>query len=311
MSERISNKFQAVCLGAAIGEAIGMPAEGMTPQKIAETLGSPGGYANRPASPDFSPLAAGHSARQTEALLSVLATSNPLPDLQEFAFTLKQAFSAYPEKWPLSTTFPWPPFPDGGHYTFSFAIPASRLLYEERATVSQLVDWMHTLTPSSAVWRQSIWLYLRLLNYLYGQNIEHFDPDQFLTHAAQFVREAERYFPGEFKIRRRMQVTEPMMDDALERIAASCGNISNQAEDVITFVGVVFYRHFSDMRASISEAARLGGSSEATCFYLGSLHGALGGMQALPEDWVDGYGERTRVEAALERFESHMSARNG
>ncbi len=303
MSDQITYRFQAACLGAAIGEAIGMPAEEMTPEQVSSTFGTITGYRARPEADDFSPVEAGYSTRQTEALLSVLSASAPLPDLQEFAFTVKQALNTYPEKWPKSTTFAWPPFPDGGHYTFSFAIPAARLLKEGLVTMEDLAEWMQTLTPSSVVWQQSIWLYLRLLVFLFETEREDFDPDEFLENAAKYIREAEKRFPGDYKIRRRMQVTEPMMDEPLQDIAKSCGGVSKLAEDMITFVGAVFYRHHDDFKKAVTEAANLGGASEASCFYLGSLFGALGGMEAIPEDWLEGYADRERVEAALEKFE--------
>ena len=306
MSDIIKSKFKAVCMGAAIGEAIGMPAEEMTPEQIASRLGEITGFMARPEAEDFSAIQAGHSARQTEAMLSVLAASSPLPDLQEFAFIVKQALNKYPEKWPKSTTFAWPPFPDGGHYTFSFAIPASRLLYEGRVTVDELTTWMLTLTPSSVVWQQSIWLYLRMLTYLYDQDPKTFDADEFLVSATHFILEAEKYFPGDYKIRRRMQVTEPMMEEPLDRIAKSCGDVSKLAEDMITFVGVVFHRHHKDYKTALLAAANLGGESEASCFYLGSLLGALGGESMLPYNWLEEYVERDRVTAVLEKFEENI-----
>ncbi|MEX0681030.1 MAG: ADP-ribosylglycohydrolase family protein [Balneolales bacterium] len=311
MSDIIKDKFKATCLGAALGEAIGMPAEGMIPNQVASILGVISGFKNRPEADDFSSVPAGYSTRQTEALLSVLAASAPLPDLQEFAFTVKQALNQFPEKWPKSTTFAWPPFPDGGHYTFSFAIPASRILNEGRADVHELIEWMHSLTPSSVVWQQSVWLYLRLLNYLYDQDSATFDPDEFLVCATKFTKEAEEHFPGDYKIRRRMQVTEPMMNEPLDVIAKACGNVSKQAEDMITFVGAVFYRYHRDYKKALTGAANLGGASEASCFYLGSLLGALGGSAVLPDDWLIGYAERGRVEAALEKFEENVKENIG
>ncbi len=296
---------------AAVGEAIGMPAQDLMPKQVASKPGVITGFAARPEAEDLHPVEAGHSTRQTEALIAVLKASKPLPDLQEFAFSLKQALNQYPEKWPKSTTFAWPPFPDGGHYTFSFAVPASRLLREEKVTVKELIDWMHTLTPSSVVWQQSIWLYLRLLDFLYGQDAETFDPDEFLVNATRFIVEAEEHFPGDYKIRRRMQVTEPMMDEPLEDIARSCGNVSKLAEDMITFVGAVFYRHHSDYKKALTEAANLGGESEASCFYLGSLFGALYGSDCLPQEWLDGYAERSRINKALEKFEENLREKIG
>ncbi len=311
MSDQIKNRFQATCLGAAIGEAIGMPAEDLKPEQVSSTFGEITGFRERPEAEDFSPVAAGHSTRQTEAMLSVLTASAPLPDLQEFAFTIKQALNKYPEKWPKSTTFAWPPFPDGGHYTFSFAIPAALLLSEKQVTVKELQEWMHSLTPSSVVWQQSIWLYLRLLVYLYETDKDSFEPDEFLENATKYILEAEKLFPGDYKIRRRMQVTEPMMEEPLEDIAKSCGGVSKLAEDMITFVGAVFYRHHNDFKKAVTAAANLGGASEASCFYLGSLIGALGGKEALPDDWLHGYAERGRVEAGLRKFEVRAESSSG
>lgn len=304
MSEIIQDKFKAMCLGAGIGEAIGMPSEGMKPREVLSELGEIKGYIDRPERDDFLRLEKGHSARQTEALLSVLAASNPLPDLQEFAFLLKQALNQYPEKWPKSTTFAWPPFPDGGHYTFAFAIPVARQLNEGKVTRDSLAKWLQSLTPSSVVWQQSIWLYIRLLDYLFPLAPDDFEPDEFLSNAAKYIREAEVHFPGDYKIRRRMQVTEPMMEEPLELIAASCGGVSKLAEDMITFVGAVFCRYYKDYKKALTGAASIGGSSEASGFYLGSLMGALGGMEVLPEKWLEEYKDRERVEKAVNHFEN-------
>lgn len=308
MSDKIRNRFRATCVGAAIAEAVGMPAEEMKPEQVASVFGTITGFRERREADDFSPVAAGHSTRQTEAMLAVLASSDPLPDLQEFAFTIKQSLNTYPEKWPKSTTFAWPPFPDGGHYTFSFAIPAARLLHEGRVSAAELIPWMQSLTPSSVVWQQSIWLYLRLLDYLFGRDTQDFDADEFLENATKYILEAERHFPGDYKIRRRMQVTEPMMDEPLEDIAQSCGGVSKLAEDMITFVGAVFYRHHKDFKTAVTAAANLGGASEASCFYLGSLFGALGGPEALPEDWLADYAGRDQVVAALSAFEERAGS---
>lgn len=306
MTDQLKNRFLACCLGASAGEAIGIPAEGMSPEEVYSRYGEIKDYHPRTETEEFFPLEAGQSARQTEALLAVLASSRPLPDLQEFAFILKQALNRYPEKWPRSTTFAWPPFPDGGHYTFSFALPAARLLHEGRIDTPGLVDWMQTLTPSSIVWQQSIWLYIRLLDHLFGQSVQTFDPDTFLAHAARFVREAEGHFPGEFKIRRRMQVTEPLMDRPLDDIARSCGKVSSLAEDMITFVGAVFYHHYRDMMKALGAAAGQGGASEASCFYLGSLFGALCGMKALPDRLISGYSGKQRILDAVDHFEKTL-----
>ena len=106
-----------------------------------------------------------------------------------------------------------------------------------------------------------------------------------------------------------MQVTEPMMDEELDLIAKSCGDVSKLAEDMIIFVGAVFYRHYNDYKKALSAAANLGGESEASCFYLGSLLGALGGSDILPVKWINGYAERNRVEAVVDKFEAFIRER--
>jgi hypothetical protein len=299
MKHNINDRFLASCVAASLGESIALPTEGMKPEQIQTTFGEIKGPVARPDSVDFYPLSAGSTARQTEAMLAVIKASHPLPDLQGFAFNIKDAFNRFQMLWPKNATFPWPPFPDEGHYTFAFAMPAAFRLASGQSSTAELSEWLKSLSPVSVVWQQGTWIYLRLLADLYVMDEKNFSASKFLKRAMFFADEAEDLFPHDYKMKRRMQVTEPLLDEPLSEVAKACGDINNAADNILAFVGNAFYKHNDDFEKAILSTANLGGTSGAVGFYLGSLIGALRGQSNLPGAWLHSLNVKESVTSAV------------
>lgn len=299
MNKNLNDRFLACCIAASLGESIAMPAEGMTPGQVQEHFGKINGPVARPDSPEFYTLPAGSTARQTEAMLAVLKASKPLPDLQGFAFNIKDAFNRFQMLWPKSATFPWPPFPDEGHYTFSFAMPAAYRLAAGKNNVGELGEWLKSLSPVSVVWQQGTWIYLRLLADLFVTDEVDFNADQFLKKAIEYADEAEDLFPHDYKMKRRMLVTEPLLNTPLDEVAKSCGNINNAADNILAFVGNAFYKYNDSFENAVLATANLGGTSGAVGFYLGSLIGALRGQRVLPGAWLNKLNVKESVSTSV------------
>ncbi|MEX0929061.1 MAG: ADP-ribosylglycohydrolase family protein [Balneolales bacterium] len=302
-----THKFNACCQAAALGESFGMPAEGLSPSEIRSQYGVIDTLTDRRESDALYELPAGSTAKQTEALLAILKASDPLPDLQTFAFNVKDAYNRHPAKWPKATTFPWPPFPDGGHYSLAFAVPAAWQLSQKQVDVKQLGTWLTSLEPVSVVWQQGVWVYLRMLDWLFGLVPPEFDRSVCLKKIAQYIDEAERLFPNEFKLRRRMQLIDPVLNESPEKISKVCGDVSSDAENILAFTGAVFYRHPHNFKQALTEAANAGGSAEAVSFYVGSLLGALHGKEVLPEEWMNHLLEKKRIEDEVEHYRKILS----
>lgn len=299
MKHNLNDRFLASCVAASLGESIALPTEGMTPEQISKEFGLVNGPMARPDSDEFYPLAAGSTARQTEAMLAVIKASRPLPDLQGFAFNIKDAFNRFQMLWPKNATFPWPPFPDEGHYTFAFAMPAAYRLAAGKSNASELGEWLKSLSPVSIVWQQGTWIYLRLLANLYVMDEKDFDAAAFLKSAMYFADEAEDLFPHDHKMKRRMQVTEPLLDRPLIEVAQACGNINNAADNILAFVGNAFYKYNDDFEKGLLATTNLGGTSGAVGFYLGSLIGALRGQNQLPAAWLHQLKVKESVTSAV------------
>jgi ADP-ribosylglycohydrolase len=299
MTSQLNDRFLACCLAASLGESVAMPSEGMSPEKVASVFNKITGPVARPESDLFYPLPAGSTARQTEAMLAVLKASKPLPDLQGFAFNIKDAFNRFQMLWPKSATFPWPPFPDEGHYTFAFALPAAYRLASGKNTAPELAEWLKSLSPVSIVWQHGVWIYLRLLNDLFHSDPADFDARGFLSNAMHYADEAESHFPNDHKMKRKMQVTEPLLDAPLSQVAKSCGSINNAADNILAFVGNAFYKHHNSFENALIETSNLGGTSGAVGFYLGSLIGALHGKSIMPGAWLGTLNVRESVESTV------------
>jgi ADP-ribosylglycohydrolase len=299
MTNQLNDRFLACCVAASLGESVALPAEGMSPEQIKLIFLSITEPVARPESEMFYPLPAGSTARQTEAMLAVLKASKPLPDLQGFAFNIKDAFNRFQILWPKSATFPWPPFPDEGHYTFAFALPAAYRLASGKNTTGELAEWLKSLSPVSVVWQQGVWIYLRLLNDLFHADAASFNPAIFVSKAMQYVDEAEVHFPNDHKMKRKMQITEPLLEAPLDIAAKSCGEINNAADNILAFVGNAFYKHHGNFEEALIATTNLGGTSGAVGFYLGSLIGALHGKNILPGAWLSKLNVRESVESAV------------
>ncbi len=299
MKPTLNDRFLASCVAASLGESIALPTEGMNPEQIRAHFGTISGPVARPDSPDFYPLAPGSTARQTEALLAVLKASRPLPDLAGFAFNIKDAFNRFQMLWPKNAAFPWPPFPDEGHYTFAFAFPAAYRLAAGKSTKAELAEWLKSLSPVSVVWQQGTWIYLRLLAKLYVTDEATFSAADAMKSAMEFADEAEDLFPHDHKMKRKMQVTEPLLDRPLSEVASACGNIDHAAENILTFVGNAFYKYHNDFETGLLSTTHQGGTSGAVGFYLGSLIGALRGQHTLPGAWLHQLKVKESVSSAV------------
>ncbi|MEX0685265.1 MAG: ADP-ribosylglycohydrolase family protein [Balneolales bacterium] len=297
-----SDKLLASCLGAALGESFGMPVEGLTSAEINKIYGEVETILPRQESDVFQALPAGSTAKQTEALLAILNASNPLPELQEFAFNIKDAYNRQQAKWPRSTTFPWPPFPDGGHYSLAFAIPAAWLYFQNRVNQGTLETWLKSLEPVSPVWQQSVWVYLRMLDWLFDAKPQDFDRGLYLKSIYQFIEEAENQVPHDSKLREKMQQVEPLLDESVEEIGKACGGVDVAAENILVFALSMLYRNPDSYEKALLEAANAGGATEAATFYLGSLLGALHGQEVFPATWLDKFSEQERIISEVERY---------
>lgn len=291
----LAERFVATCVGAAVGESIGMPVEGLDSGQIEKEFDIIEGLNARPDSSDYAALPAGSYARQTEALIAVLRASRPLPDLQTFASNLKETFVKYPDKWPRNSTFPWPPFPDEGHYTFAFAIPGAWQMLNGKLGEKDAEDWIRSLEPVSVVWKHGTWIYMRLLHWLFTRTGGPLNKKQFIDQIMAFTEEAEEKFPGDHKMKRRMQLIAPLLDENLDDIARACGGIDQSAHNVLAFVGAVFYQYGGRFDEALIAAANRGGSSGAVGFYLGSLSAAFGGGAVIPDNWQGMLNEKDRL----------------
>jgi hypothetical protein len=309
MPTTLQTRFIASCLGGALGESIGMACEGMTPERIQEQFGRIKGPAPRPESLEFYPLPAGSTARQTEALLAVLKSSSPLPDLPRFAFHIKDAFNRFPTLWPKDAAFAWPPFPDEGHYTFAFALPAAYSLAQGERSSEQLADWLKSFAPVSIVWQQGTWVYLRLLSWLFGEDPTNFDRDLFISQTLHFMDEAESHFPHDHKLKRRMRTIQPMLGGNLDQVARLCGHVDVAAENILCVVGAVFHKYAHEPKSALLEGANLGGCTGAVTFYTGTLLGALHGRHALPESWIETMRVHESVEHAARQYVQTVDSR--
>ena len=68
----------------------------------------------------------------------------------------------------------------------------------------------------------------------------------------EYADEAESHFPHDYKMKRRMQLTEPLLSQPLDVVASACGDINNNADNVLAFVGSAFFKHHNSFEQALT-----------------------------------------------------------
>ncbi len=288
----IASRFRGAIFGFATSDAQATPFKWHKPEEVAH-LKLEGEYVNRPGNALMPHLPAGYTTRDTEALIAVLKSSTPLPDLLHFAFNLKAAFTTFPEKWRVGTVFPWPPFPDKSHFTLAFSLPAAYRLAAGMIDADQLNAWIQRLSPASVIWQQCIFVYTNLLASLMNGSVTKATA---WKEADRLAETAEALFPG-------ASLLDPFMN-SLESVSGySDGGrfsdgIPETAHTSLALAIHAFSTGDSALPVMLQPVVSLGGDTGAAC-YAGALWGAANGVEAIPGALITPLQDSVRLEAGI------------
>ena len=85
-------------------------------------------------------------------------------------------------------------------------------------------------------------------------------------------------------------------------------NVKGFVVDTVAFALAAWKRHPRDYRAAILEAVRAGGDTDTVAAIVGGIVGAAVGREGIPREWLDGMAEWPRSVAWMERLGGRLAS---
>lgn len=304
MAEELLDRFRGCMLGLAVGDALGMPVEGLTRDQIRDCLGE----VREMVAPDQDHFHCGLSPGQytddTEQTLLLAETiiEAGFFDVERFASKLAdwgRCWIADPSKnrgvgWTSRTAIqellrnrPWQ---EAGLSTPTCGsamrtAPIGLVYHCNLDLVARYADQQSRPTHSSKAARAgSIAVAVGVALSLLG-----FAPPRVLEMAAAFSERVDRDFSRRLLIIKELHKLDPA--EALAEIGTS--------PTVVETVPAAFYCHLNfEPEEALITAASSGGDTDSIASIAGALAGASRGSAWVPDRWLSCLEERERIEAA-------------
>lgn len=133
--------------------------------------------------------------------------------------------------------------------------------------------------------------------------IDTLDRDAFWSELTQMVEWAETQLGGEdASVSMRLHQLAGHLDEFPLDLRDLCGGVSVRADEAWPYAVAMFARGPHLVENSLLSAINVGGDADTTGAMLGALLGALHGWSAFPDEWHDGLEARAELEAQAKAF---------
>ncbi len=299
MTSALENTLAGCLVGTSIGDALGLPAEGLSRSRQSRMF--PGleeyhFFLNRGMTSDDSE----HTLMLTQALISSRETPEKLR--QRFSWKLRFWLLGLPAGLGATTLKAclrlWLGIPPERSGLFSAGnAPAMRsailgIVYgQDLQTLRKYVRAITRLThtdPAAEYGAMAVALAASL-----GSRYQRVDPEQYY----EYVKEACRNDDSNFIVLMRKTTRSVQKKESLREflIRLKCGDgISGYIEHTVPAVIHIWLTHQDNFRLALLETVHAGGDTDTTAAIMGAIMGARVGYDDLPTDWVEGLMEWPR-----------------
>ncbi len=108
----------------------------------------------------------------------------------------------------------------------------------------------------------------------------------------------------DYTLGKRIELSFRKRKEAPDKVFSEIGT-SYVVYETIPSAFYCFSRHFEDPEKAVIEAVNAGGDTDTIACITGALCGALHGVEAFPERWINGLENRKRVELAADLISEH------
>ncbi len=300
LKQELEQKYVGMVVGAAVGDALGMPAEGLSREEIKDKFGLIQHYLRPQKDSKLNYLQPGQYTDDTQLLLATIKgmTEYDTYDLEYFVAeilkveelrgagmaTSKALKQLKKGEFKLSTGRE-----DLGAGAMTRVAPLA-LLSQHRSHVSYslLVEEVTALTHKGDVALASAFLYGNILATLvtgYGANLESQEGIRDFLHSVSICQSWDS--KNILKLKHSVSSIGRCLEKSEERYAA-CFKLSGSVLDVLPAALYSFLKSPTNFEESILRAVNLGGDTDTIAFVTGQLSGAYNGAEIIPIPFLRG-----------------------
>ena len=148
---------------------------------------------------------------------------------------------------------------------------------------------------------------VRLL--LQAANVDAFDRESFWTTLLQDTIWAEDRLGGDHRVSERLRTLTDIIDAFPLDLRDACDGVSVRADEAWPFAVAMVARRAHLLENTLLSGINVGGDADTTGAMMGAMLGALHGWTAFPDEWHDGLEDAARLEEEAQAFVEGLLAR--
>lgn len=316
-----SDRITGALLGTAVGDALGMPIEGLSHQNVRTYYK---GIKKYRADDQRGDLAEGQWTDDTQFTFALARAMTEAPGPEAWPARAAEAYVALrPEarRWGPTTTdavdrlaegTPWQEAGDAERPTDGAAMRAAPLGAWWAAAVASRSEALAAIRPVLAVTHRHPVAVAAGFGQAFAvrtalqQTVEAFEADAFWADLIDAVTWAEEELGGGERVSTRLHQLAGHLDEFPLDLRDLCGGVGVRADEAWPFAVAMFARAPHLIENTLLSAINVGGDADTTGAMLGALLGALHGWAAFPDEWRDGLEARAELEAQAEALARWM-----
>lgn len=312
------DRIVGTLLGTAVGDALGMPIEGLSHQNVRTYYKGIKEFRDDEERGDLDAGQWTDDTQMTFALVRALSSSSDPADWPVEVGEAYVALRSDARRWGRTSTAAIDRLANGSapeeagipdRATDGAAMRAAPLGAwwaatnvgrEEAFRVMRSVLGVTHRHPSAlaAGWGQVVAVRTLLL----FDDLDSFDRGTFWATIVEATRAAERRLGGDHRVSDRLQSLEGMLDSFPLDLRDACDGVGVTADEAWPFSCAMVARRPHLLENTLLSGINVGGDADTTGAMIGAMLGALHGWSAFPTEWKDGLDERDRLVSEAQTF---------
>lgn len=317
-----TDEITGALLGTAVGDALGMPIEGLSHQNVRTYYKGIKEYRADEERQDLDKGQWTDDTQFTFALARALVDAETLDEWPARAAEAYIALQSEARRWGSTTTAAVERLADGTSWQESGtpdrpsdgaamrAAPlgawwAAREASREEAfeVIRSLLEITHRHPAAVAAGFGQAFAVRQAL----GQTVDDFDRLSFWAALIETTMWAEGQLGGDHRVSRRLTQLRGHLREFPLDLRDRCDGVGVRADEAWPFAVAMFARAPHLIENTLLSGINVGGDADTTGAMMGALLGALHGWSAFPEEWQDGLEARSELEAQVEAFAKRLN----
>jgi ADP-ribosylglycohydrolase len=322
-----SDSITGACLGTAVGDALGMPIEGISHQNVRTYYKGIKEYRDDEQRGDLDAGQWTDDTQMTFAVVRAITAASEPGEWPELVAEQYVALRGEARRWGPTSTAAIDRLVDGAGPDASG--DGERPTNGAAMRAAPLGLWWGCTGAD----REAAWAAIRPVLAVththpaslvagFGQaeavraalttSVDVFDPDAFWSDLRETVEWAEAQLAGDAepddRVSRRLQVLQTHLDEFPLDMRDLCDGAAGRADEAWPYACAMFARRPHLLENTLLSSINVGGDADTHGAMLGALLGALHGWEAFPDEWKEGLEDAGRLEAEAAALATALEA---